>query len=156
MRWKGASLCEYDGKLVETETATWSEFPNGGKAIVEQILASEERSKPKRAGLWEPQSGMRVGKLTIWVRLFEITKNYKNFRKILKIITEFTRSISSTRIGKPVLMTDVKVSKDKHISRRVDRENFIYIRWNRIKSCAQRRRRWWWLIDEKEVRHWVK
>ena len=26
-------------------------FPNGGKAIVEQILASEERNKPKRAGL---------------------------------------------------------------------------------------------------------
>ena len=25
------------------ETEKWSEFPNGGKAIVEQILASEER-----------------------------------------------------------------------------------------------------------------
>ena len=34
--------CEYDGKSMETETTTWSEFPNGGKAIVEQILASEE------------------------------------------------------------------------------------------------------------------
>ena len=43
-----------------------------------------------------------------------------------KIITEFTKSISSTRIGKPVLMTDVKISKDKNISRWVDRENFIY------------------------------
>ena len=30
-----------------------------------------------------------------------------------KIITEFTRLISSTRIGKPVLMMDVKVSKTK-------------------------------------------
>ena len=35
-------------------------------------------------------------------------------------------SISSTRIGKPVLMMDVKVSKDKSISRWVDLENLIY------------------------------
>ena len=27
---------------METETTTWSEVPIGGKAIVEQILASEE------------------------------------------------------------------------------------------------------------------
>ena len=27
---------------METETTTWSEFYNGGKAIAEQILASEE------------------------------------------------------------------------------------------------------------------
>ena len=27
------------------------DFPNGGKAIVEQILASEERNKSKREGL---------------------------------------------------------------------------------------------------------
>ena len=31
-------LCELVGKSMETETTTWSEFPNGGKAIVEQIL----------------------------------------------------------------------------------------------------------------------
>ena len=36
---------------METETATQSEFPNGGKAIVEQILASEERHKSKIGGL---------------------------------------------------------------------------------------------------------
>ena len=42
MRWNGASHCEFDGKSMETETTTWSEFPTGGKAIVEQILASEE------------------------------------------------------------------------------------------------------------------
>ena len=59
---------------METEKTAWSEFPNGGKAIVEQILASEERNKSKRAGLWESQSGIRVGKLTIWVRSFEIEK----------------------------------------------------------------------------------
>ena len=38
---------------METETTTWSEFPSGGKAVVEQILALEERKKSKRAGLWE-------------------------------------------------------------------------------------------------------
>ena len=45
MPWNGASPCEYDGKSMETETTTWSEFTNGGKAIVEQILASENRSR---------------------------------------------------------------------------------------------------------------
>ena len=51
---------------------TWSEFSNGGKSIEEQILASEAIKKSKRAGLWESQSGIPVGKLTIWVRSFEI------------------------------------------------------------------------------------
>ena len=32
---------------MESETATWSEFLNGGKAIVEQILAPEEKNNPK-------------------------------------------------------------------------------------------------------------
>ena len=36
---------------METEITTQSEFPNGGKAIVEQILGSEEINKSKRAGL---------------------------------------------------------------------------------------------------------
>ena len=35
---------------METETTTWSEFPNGEKAIVEQILTSEEINKSKTAG----------------------------------------------------------------------------------------------------------
>ena len=39
---------------METET-TWSEFPNGMKATVEEILALEERNKSKRAGLWESE-----------------------------------------------------------------------------------------------------
>ena len=75
---------------METETTTRSEFLNGGKAIAEQMLASEERNKSKR--LWESQSEIGVGKLTICVRSFEIT--------------EFTRLISSTRIAKPVLDYD--------------------------------------------------
>ena len=32
---------------METQKTTWSEFPNGGQAIVEQILASEEKINPK-------------------------------------------------------------------------------------------------------------
>ena len=43
-------------------------------AIVEQILATEERNKSKRAGLRESQSGIRVGNLTFLVRSFEIEK----------------------------------------------------------------------------------
>ena len=42
------------------------------KAIVDQTLASEEINKSKRAGLWEPQWVIRVGKLIIWERSFEI------------------------------------------------------------------------------------
>ena len=38
---------------------------------------------------------------------------------------KFTRFIISTRMGKTVLKMDIKVSKDKHIIRWVDRENLI-------------------------------
>ena len=75
MRWNGACCFEFIGNSMEAERTTWSEFPNnGGKAIVEQILAPEEINKYKRAGLWESQSGIRVGKQTIWVRSFETEK----------------------------------------------------------------------------------
>ena len=130
MWWNRVSHCEFDGKSMETEATTWSEIPNGWKAIVEQILVSEEINKSKRAGLWKSQSGIWVGKLSIWVRSF------------VKNLAEFTGLISSTRIGKPVLMMDVKVSKDKDSSRWVDRENFVYVRWKGSKDYAQRRRRW--------------
>ena len=74
MRWNEASLFEFIKKLMETKTTIWSEFPNGGKTIAEQILASEQRNKSKRAGLWESQSGISAGKVTIWVKSFEIKK----------------------------------------------------------------------------------
>ena len=57
---------------METVTVTWSKFPNGSKTTVKQILASKEMNKPKRAELWQWQSGIQVGKLTIWRRLFEM------------------------------------------------------------------------------------
>ena len=71
-RWNRASCFEFDGKSMETET--WSEFPDGGKVIVKQMLASDDRGKPKRAALWTSQSGIQVGKLTVWVRSFQIEK----------------------------------------------------------------------------------
>ena len=89
MQGNGASHCEYDGKSMETDTTIWPEFPYRGKAIVEQILASEKRKKFKRVGL------IQVEKLTIWVRSFEIII-ITIIIMIWKIITEFTRSISST------------------------------------------------------------
>ena len=82
MWWNGASHFEYNGKSMENETITRSEFPNEGKAIIEQMLASEERNQSKSAGLWE----RRVNHLSkiVWDR---------------KIIAEFIRSIISTKIG---------------------------------------------------------
>ena len=53
---KKAFPFEFLGKSMEAETTTWSEFPNGRKAIVEQILVSEERNLSKSSGLWESQS----------------------------------------------------------------------------------------------------
>ena len=44
----------------------------GGKATVEQILASDEMNKSKRAGLSESQSGILVGKLTSCIKSFKI------------------------------------------------------------------------------------
>ena len=74
MQWNMACHFEFIGKSMETETTTWSEFPNAGKVIVEEILASEEINKSKRAGLWQSQSGTGEGNLTIWVSSFEIQK----------------------------------------------------------------------------------
>ena len=74
MMWSGTSRFEFYGKSMETDTTTWSEFSNGGKAIVEQILGSEERNKSRGAELWESPSGTRAGKLIIWVTPFKIEK----------------------------------------------------------------------------------
>ena len=65
---------------MKTVITTWSEFPNGGKAIVEQILASEENSKSKIAWLWESQSEICVGMLTVWVKSF-----YNNIHQVYQV-----------------------------------------------------------------------
>ena len=123
MWWNRACHCEYDAKSMGTETIPWSEFPNGGKAIVEQILASSKN--------WIQKS--RTVKITVR----DLSRKTDYLGKVAwdrKIIAEFTRSISSTRIGKPVLTMDVKLFKKKHTSRWVDWENLIYVRWNRIRK----------------------
>ena len=43
MGWKRTSSFKFERKRLETEITTWSKFPDGGKAIVEQILPSEEK-----------------------------------------------------------------------------------------------------------------
>ena len=65
------------------------------------------------------------------ITVVDPSRKVNHLRKAIgdrKIIIEFTRSISSTRICKPVLMMDVKITKDKNITRLVDRENVVYVR----------------------------
>ena len=69
---------------MKTETTTWSEFQNGGKAIVKQILAPEEKKKSKTERLWE-----------VWT-VSDPSRKVNNLSKVIwdrKIIAEFTRSI---------------------------------------------------------------
>ena len=50
---------EFDGKSMENETTTSSEFPNEGEAFVEQILVLEEKNKSKRAKLVSHSKGLK-------------------------------------------------------------------------------------------------
>ena len=55
-------------------------------------------------------------KITVW----DPSRKVNHLGKVIsdrKIKAEFTRSISSIRTGKPVLLMDIKVSKDKNITR---------------------------------------
>ena len=55
-------------------------------------------------------------RITVW----DPSRKVNHLSKVVpdrKVITEFTRSISTTRKGYSVLTMDVSVSKDKHISR---------------------------------------
>ena len=112
MQWNGASRFEYDGKSMEAETTTWSEFPKGGKVTVKIHKKKDitQKSWTVRITVWGPSRKAKHLSKVIW-----------------DIITGFTRSISSTKIGNPFLMIDVKVSKDKHTCRWVDRENLIML-----------------------------
>ena len=47
MQWNRVPYFEFTATSSKIET-TWLEFPNGGKAIVKQILALEEINKSKR------------------------------------------------------------------------------------------------------------
>ena len=67
------------------------------------------------------------------------SRKVKHLSKVIQgriIITELTMSISFTKICYSVVMMDVKVTKEKHISWCVDPDNLIYKRWNGIKNRA--------------------
>ena len=53
VQWKKASCFEPNRKVNGNLDNNMIRIPNGGKGIVEQILASQERNEFKRAGLWE-------------------------------------------------------------------------------------------------------
>ena len=88
MRWNGLSCCEYDRKSMETDGSR----TNTGVRRKKEI---------QKSTVWNPSRKVNHLSKVIWNR---------------KIITEF-RSVSSSRIGKPVFMMEVKVSKDKHVCR---------------------------------------
>ena len=65
---------------------------------------------------------------TVRIKVRDLSRKVNHLSMVIwnrKIMTELTRSISPTRIVKPVLML---FSRDKNISRWVDRENLIYVR----------------------------
>ena len=49
-------------------------------------------------------------------RVWDTSRKGNHLSKSFEIITEFTRSTSSIRIGKPVLMIDVKYLKTKSLA----------------------------------------
>ena len=69
-------------KSIETET-TWSEFYNGGKAFVEQILASKDKSRTVRPTVRDLSGKVNHLSKVIWDR---------------KIKTKLKRSTSSNRM----------------------------------------------------------
>ena len=76
----------FDRKSIETETTTSSEFSHERKAIVEQILMSEEINKSMG---W-----------TVTVTVRDPSRKISHLSKVIcdrKIITKFNKSISSTR-----------------------------------------------------------
>ena len=102
------SLMESQWKL----TQTWSEFPNEGKVILEQILASKEINQSKRADCER-------------VTVRDLSRKVNHLSKVIwdrKIITVHqVYQFHQNRLAS--LMIDIKVFKDKHISRKVDQEN---------------------------------
>ena len=114
-------------KITQTEKLIRAELLNGGRTAEVEMPGSEEIDKFKRAGLWE--SGILVGKLTIWIRSF-ITCNRVH------------QSIRFIKIGLLILMMDIKSSKDTYIIRWVDWKDLIYGKWSSIKDHAQSWSQW--------------
>ena len=70
-----ASHFKFDRKSTETETTTRSEFPNGGKAILEQILVSKEINKSKRSVRVAVRDPRKINHLR---KVIEIEKLYQS------------------------------------------------------------------------------
>ena len=70
-----------------------------------------QKSRTMRITVWDPRRKVNYLSKVIW--------------DIIITITEFTMSISSIRIGKSVLMMDVKVSKNKHLQMGWSREPLL-------------------------------
>ena len=113
MRWNGASSCELVEKSMETETTTWSEFPNGGKTIAEQILVSEERNKSKRVGLWESPTEFRW-----WISSTRIDKPVL----MMDVRVPKTKRLADGLIERTSSMLDEIKSKTVHKAEEVDRQ----------------------------------
>lgn len=91
----------------EREATTWSSFINGGKANVEKIIKLKDIDKSKSAGLWEPHSGIRVGKLSIWARLLQwVNQSLRRISKSRKAII-----LAEGLINRTVCMLDESASK---------------------------------------------
>ena len=99
MWWNGASRFEFIGTLMNTEIRTWSEFPNGGKATVEQILALEEINKFKSP--FEPPYLKRFSSCVLNIYLTRESKTVKAHVlkelnvDVIKYFSRFENSMSS-------------------------------------------------------------
>ena len=64
MKW--VSCCELVGKSMETETTTWSEFPNERKAIVEQKKERKKERKCTSVRRKKEIQKSRTMRITVW------------------------------------------------------------------------------------------
>ena len=100
--------------------------------MVKQIVTSEEINKSKSTGLWESQSGIRVVKLTIWVRSLEI-ENYNRDHQVYQFhqdrlashhdetptntladkLIKRTSSVLDEKHQKPCIKTKKVITRDK-------------------------------------------
>ena len=79
---------------------------------------------------------------TVRITVIDLNRNVNHQIKAVwdrKIVTEFTRSISSMTLGQKVITIDVEVSKDKYIRRWFGRKDFIYVKWESIKNCTKKK-----------------
>ena len=57
---------------MKNETITWSKYSNAVKATTKQTVGFENKIKYTTEELWESLIRIPTGKLTIWIRSFQI------------------------------------------------------------------------------------